>query len=304
MTSVLIAICTCQREALLLRCLESLESMQLPDGLECTVLVVDNDPAAGARESVERQQASSPFPMLFHHEPRRGIPLARNAAIAVFLERDLDRLVFIDDDEWVDPAWLRHLVACGESNGGQSVISGRVCEHFPEGTPDYIGRLYARKSRPSGTRLYTCATNNVSIPRFAMSELGLRFDESVPLAGGTDTLFFQSASEQGVEILYCAEAIVHESIPASRANLRWLSRRKYRVGITDARKKTTMGRSRVGLMVSSTGMLAVELLKSVLATLMLSRYQAGQYWLRACKQLGVICGLMGRQVESYKQIDQ
>src|SRR5690606_40862979 len=57
--------------------------------------------------------------------------------------------------------------------------------------------IFKRKEYRTGQILQTCATNNVIIPVYVTRDLGLRFDETHPLAGGTDTLFFVEACARG-----------------------------------------------------------------------------------------------------------
>jgi glycosyltransferase involved in cell wall biosynthesis len=73
------------------------------------VVVIDND-AAGEGIAICRQRADDyPWPMVFGHEPRRGISFARNRAVAMALARAPDFIAMLDDDEWPDRAWLKAL---------------------------------------------------------------------------------------------------------------------------------------------------------------------------------------------------
>ncbi|HVL02426.1 MAG TPA: glycosyltransferase, partial [Dongiaceae bacterium] len=251
MPSINICICTCKRDKLLVQCLESVGRVEVPQGLHVTVTVVDNDGDRSAEGAVRALTERFPFPLRYVSEPRRGIPLARNRALDETYQLGSDFLAFIDDDEWVRTDWLLRLYEYEQAQGGNIIVSGEVIPELPADTPPEIRGVYKIKTRRTGERIESCATNNVLVPVSMIRNWGLRFDESNPLAGGTDTIFFHEAVLRGAEIRKCAEALVHEAIPASRANLKWLAKRKYRAGITDAWSKQRKGRPRLVILLAA-----------------------------------------------------
>src|SRR2546426_1111000 len=76
-----------------------------PRAVGSTAIIVDNEPPPGNRPGVEAAAATAPFPMLYVHEPRRGISRARNAALAACAGR-CDWIAFTDDDCQPAPDWL------------------------------------------------------------------------------------------------------------------------------------------------------------------------------------------------------
>jgi hypothetical protein len=60
------------------------------------------------------------------------------------------------------------------------------------------------------------------------------FDESMALNGGDDEEFFTRVFTAGFQIVWADNAIVRESIPASRSTVRWLVRRSFRVGTSSS----------------------------------------------------------------------
>lgn len=303
MSAINIAICTCQRAQLLRQCLDSIATILLPADTTVTVTIIDNDSGQSARPVVDALASSFPFVLHYVCEARRGIPCARNRAIEETHALRSDYLVFIDDDEWVRPDWLVQLYGYAQQLGGRVVVSGGVISELPASTPDYIRAAYGNRVYRTGEKLAACATNNVIIPIHVTRDLGLRFDESDPLAGGTDTIFFVEAVAQGVEIRRCAEALVHEAVPESRANLRWLSKRKYRAGITEAWRKQKKGRSKGRILVSAVALSGLETAGALFVTLAGNKKVATRLWLKACKYWGVANGVVGRKVDSYRSID-
>ena len=303
MPTINICICTYQRPKLLTACLQSLKAITIPSGTEVTVMVIDNDQTGSAEAIVNGLIGTFPFDIYYHCEDKRGIPYARNRAVEETHRLGSDYLVFIDDDEWVEPIWLDELYTYCQSQGGNIVVSGGVISELPKGTPEYFYQLFNRVQKPTGTLLNSCATNNVLIPIYLTKNLGLRFDESQPLAGGTDIIFFCEAVKAGVIIKRCAEALVHESVPDNRATLKWLSKRKFRGGFTKTWRRQQSGRSSLSIIYSAGRKLIIELFLVGITFLSGNTKKKNKYWLKACKHLGMLSGIFGLRVDSYKCVD-
>ncbi len=283
---------------MLRRALSSLAAVELPESVEVSVTVVDNDPAGSARPVVQGVEPTFPLPLTYAVESRRGIPFARNRCLDEAQGKGADYLIFIDDDEWVAGDWLQKLYGFAHDAGDRAVVCGSVISLMPASAPDYFSMFFSRKRRRTGERLPYCATNNVLIPMAEVRRLGLRFDENRPFAGGEDVLFFTEANLHGVAIFHCAEAVVYEDVPECRATIRWLSRRKYSVGITLARQKMRAGRSR-GMVLASA---LVQLLTASLVCLLGIAFnrQRSRAWLRACRSAGMACGALGLESQFYR----
>lgn len=298
-----VCILTLQREELLSKCLASFESLEFPPGTSVSITVVDNDEMRASEGLVETFSNKLAMPVFYVCEPIRGIPVARNTAIEFSHKEDFDYMAFIDDDEWVASDWLMRAYSYCQSKGGAVVVSGNVVSEFPSDTPEHIKAVMQRKQRKTGVELSSCATNNVLFPIALTKDLGLRFDVTNPLAGGTDTIFFAEAKLKGVGIYKCAEALVYEKVPRSRATLAWMSRRKFRVGVTESRRRLSRGQGWAKIFVSSFFHIFVKLLAALLAVCTLNQQKRNRAWLKCCKAAGVLGGLVGVEVDSYKTID-
>lgn len=304
MSRINICVCTCHRGELLKVCLDSLAKIRVSDEIDLTVSIVDNDEKRSAETVVNEVKKDFPFPLFYFCESRRGIPCARNRAIDETIAMGSDYLVFIDDDEWVESEWLQMLYGFCKQNGGNVVVSGGVVAELPEGTPPEVAGLFNRRTLGVlGQRLDTCATNNVLVPVGFIKDSGLRFDETVPLAGGTDTIFFKQLTCRGLAILRCPQALVHELIPVSRANMKWLSKRKYRVGITEASKKMMGGRSALSIVFSASFQLALESLKVLMLLMVRQKLSCNQSILKVYRCAGIVSGVVGVRVEAYRTLD-
>jgi len=192
------------------------------------VLVVDNDPEAGARQPVAalaRDHAS----LDYVHEPRPGIAAARNRALAEAGHDDL--LVFLDDDERPGPRWLADLLAVQRDTGAAGVV-GPVVSSFAAPLDPWIaaGRFFDRRRLPTGTVVAVAATNNLLLDLRRVRAAGIGFDERFGLSGGSDTLFTRRLTAAGLPLVWCDEAVVTDVVPAARATRDWVLRRALRSG--------------------------------------------------------------------------
>lgn len=193
---------------------------------QASVLVVDNDPSASARATVNEFTGDR---VTYVVEPAAGIAAARNRAID---ECTTDVLVFIDDDERPTPDWLSLLVDTYVAHPGTLGVLGLVESEFSS-TPDpwiVAGRFFERLCPPTGTEIFTVSTNNLLLDRSLLERESLRFDERFGLTGGSDTLFSREARQRGLSFRFCAEALVLDAVPAERMTRSWALNRTYRMG--------------------------------------------------------------------------
>lgn len=191
---------------------------------EVGVLVVDNDPEAGARELVEG------FPgVRYVHEPDPGIAAARNRALREAGSADL--LVFIDDDERPRPGWLKNLLGVYEMSKPAAVVGPVVSSFYKEPSRWIVeGRVFDRRQLSTGTEIDIAATNNLLLDLEQVRALDLAFDERFGITGGSDTLFTVQLHARGGRMVWCQEAVVTDVVPAERATRGWVLRRSYRSG--------------------------------------------------------------------------
>jgi succinoglycan biosynthesis protein ExoM len=163
-------------------------------------------------------------------EPRRNMASIRNRA--VFESGNPDFVALLDDDEVPTPRWLDELLStCAQFQA--DVVSGPVTPVFSSDAPYWItsGGFFDRPRFETGHLMDKCSTNNVLVRRevFARAQ---HFEETMQLTGVEDTHFFMRVKQAGHKIVWANEALVFESIPSARANLRWILARGYRLGNT------------------------------------------------------------------------
>ena len=218
---VAIGICTAHRPEMLKCCLAALAAQAVPEGVDLTLVIADNEAEPNNRTMVEEFAASCPFPVVYVHEPERGISRARNAVLDACEDR-VDWIAMTDDDCMPEPAWLSEMLAAAKRYGAD-VVRGRHVWVPPEAASFW----YAPPPSPKyaeGQRLDHAGGGNVL---FAGRLAGLlRFDEH--LAHGEDTDYFYRASNRyAARIVYTTRAVVRETIPPHRATLRYQTARAF-----------------------------------------------------------------------------
>jgi succinoglycan biosynthesis protein ExoM len=209
---------------------------------EVVLVVVDNDADGSARPVCEAARAWLRFSLRYALEPRKGIPFARNAALAA--AADADWIAFIDDDELPDPDWLAELLRVQRETGAD-VVTGPVHARFETPPPAWLeeGGFFAPSPRATGTRLDSAYTNNALVRVRTLAESGALFDVRLTRGVGEDSELFSRLAARGTQIVWADAAVVHEKIPAARACARWLIARSYSVGTAT----THVARTREGV---------------------------------------------------------
>lgn len=186
------------------------------------VLVVDNSPEGSARATVEE----APLPVRYAHETTPGISAARNRALDE--SRDSHLLAFLDDDEIPLPGWLSSLLETWRVHRS-TAVAGRVISVFTEGTDPWLiaSGTFRRAQRSTGSRLATAAAGNLLLDLVQVRRLGLRFESSLGLSGGEDTMFTREMVERGGTIVWCNESAAEDHVVPKRLTRDWANQRAF-----------------------------------------------------------------------------
>lgn len=227
MASVDICICTFRRP-FLAETLRSVAQLDVGDA-RVRIIISDNDTTPSARSLVDEIARDFPFPIIYLHSPAANICIARNACLDA---ASGDYLAFIDDDETVSPQWLMALLTRAEQSGADAVL-GPVRAVYNAASPEWMARGDFHSTLPVvvNGKILTGYTCNVLI-RWAKPFSALRFDLALGRTGGEDTDFFYRLTGLGGTIAQAPEALVYEPVPAERAAMGWLVRRRLRSGQT------------------------------------------------------------------------
>lgn len=298
---VVVSVITYRRPEGLSRLLESLRELELQPGVALRTLVVDNDQERSA-EAVCAEFSARGFRRLeYVVEPKKGIPFARNRAVRE-AGGCFEYLAFVDDDERVSRGWLRELLRARERFSAD-VTTGPVLPEFDEQPPAWIlrGRFFERRRYPTGENLSVAFTNNVLVSAKVFREVSFWFDEALANTGGSDGEFFRRVHAAGYKIVWADDAIVHETVPATRASPRWLCQRMYRVGTTLSRERFL--RHSWPLATAITSAAALRWSAYGLAVLPRALYRGKAPWVEGVRHLcyagGLVAGALGFRFDEY-----
>jgi glycosyltransferase involved in cell wall biosynthesis len=237
---IVVCVITLNRPDGLRTALRGLDAQMLPGGGETgditlSLVVIDNDPEGGARAVCDALRPALACRLTYGIEPRRGIPFARNRAVAVARAQGADWIGFIDDDEEPAAGWLAELVRVQASTGAD-VVTGPVVPRFVGSPPAWAekGRFFQRLRHATGARRDRAFTNNVIFRAAVFDRVHPHFDERMALTGGSDSHFSRRVHRAGFRIVWADAAEVFETFPASRVSPAWVYQRAYRIGTTTA----------------------------------------------------------------------
>ncbi len=322
-SSVVVCVCTYKRPDGLRRLLDG-AAAQTFDNLRSEggeaprlgVVIADNEGSAEVRRICETFSTKTGIACVYVHEPRRGISFARNACLE-HLPAGCEFFAFIDDDEVPEPDWLDQLLLAQRKTDAD-VVHGRVVPHFEGEVPQWIagGGFFAVPRRGHGVKLPQiadlapldrAATNNVLVRAEPVRAHAVRFAPAFALSGGSDTLFFRTMHALGCRIVHSANAVVAEHVPASRANLGYLMRVRFKTGNTAARIDAEMAKlaptasagGRVWEAASDIGLGLRRMLKSLLT----GKWQRDRFAigaLRIAYGAGYLTAALGYRHQHYK----
>lgn len=212
---IAVAVPTYRRPDRLERLLEilPLRLAEVPEA-DAHVFVIDNDPE---RSAAEVALADHPgLAITYSPEPTPGIAAARQHALDVAADHDL--LAFIDDDELPRSGWLSALIASWQRTGADAV-AGRVHTTFPTDADPWAlaSGLFRRPLAGEDEPLTAAGAGNLLLDLSKIRAAGLRFDPSLGLFGGEDTLFTRQIVAGGGKIVACPGSIADDELESGRA---------------------------------------------------------------------------------------
>jgi succinoglycan biosynthesis protein ExoM len=229
-----IGLCTFRRASVAdtLRSLAALEPLTHP----VSIVVADNDDTPSAKAAVAAIAFGHGIRVRYVHAPARNISVARNAVLEAARDVGARYLAFLDDDEIASPGWFAALRRRQAETGAAAVV-GPVRAVYRPGAPLWMQRGAVHDIRPEFDRngeVRDGYTSNVLLDLSSPAIRGLGFDPRRGQTGGEDTAFFHALKAAGGSIVFAPDAMVQEGVPDDRATLRWLLRRRYRMGQTHA----------------------------------------------------------------------
>jgi glycosyltransferase involved in cell wall biosynthesis len=221
---ICVCVCTFNRVALLKRLLNELPRQETNEMFTYSLVVADNDRGQSAQQLVLEFDARAPIRAVYCVEPDQNIARARNKALA---HATGDYVAFIDDDEFPATNWLLNLFKTCWVHEADGVL-GPVKPHFEKPPPKWVtnGGFFERPTHETGYRVRAkeARTGNVLLDRRIFEGMGEPFQPQFR-TGGEDVDFFTRMMAQGRVFVWCNEAPVFETVPASRCTRGYLLRR-------------------------------------------------------------------------------
>lgn len=213
--SALIAVITFRRPMELERCLDSIFVSLTRSQVWTDVCIFNNAPeilAGHPRVRVVNVCAG-------------GIASGRNAALSLARESGYNFLIFVDDDEVVDPNWLVELLTTKSRYPDAAAVTGPVQPPASASPDHYLS--FARREHPDGTIVSMAGAGNLLLDLTLIGSL--QFDSRFE-SGGEDTDFTCRLSRAGMSIRWSAAARITEPLDLNRLRLSYQVNRAWRSG--------------------------------------------------------------------------
>jgi GT2 family glycosyltransferase len=222
---VSVVISTCDRAESLTRAIESLQRQQLPPGLTCEVIVVDNNSRDGTSALLHRLVGRAPLELRCVFEPRQGVSHGRNAGIRA---SRAPIVAFTDDDNEVDPQWIATIKRLLDLHPEVAAVGGKILPEWPSAMPGWLDRqhwsplaildygdqpFYSSSSDPR-----VLLTANLAVRRDELDRLG-GFSPDFPRCQDHELLI--RLWRAGGRVLYAPELVVRTRIARERLTRRY-----------------------------------------------------------------------------------
>ena len=251
-----VCVSTFRRNQMLEHLLRKVALQQTSNLFDFSVVVVDNDAAGPARETVVRLRLELGLDISYGIELKRMIPATRNHALRIARGNFIG---IIDDDEFPPQNWLITMYRAIHTFDVDGCL-GPVYPFFERNPPAWLlkGRFCERPVYRTGTLLHwsQTRTGNVLLKKEVFDNHHLCFDEKF-ITGGSDREFFKQAMKAGCRFVAVEEAPVYEIVPPARWEKSYYLKRALVNGFNSHRNSAgeMRGFSRVSMPVKSLGAL-------------------------------------------------
>ncbi len=226
----------------LIRALESVAAQTLTaDEWEC--VVIDNASTDDTPQRFDEFCATHPTLHLRRvYEPQAGVSYARNRG---FEEATGEYLASIDDDERVNPDFLKAYIDFFDSHSDAIVAGGRIIAEYPTGRPDWMSKFTEMPiANPMHFGDTVCHFPKGRVPGGGNMAFRLRearrykgFDVTLgrvgrELIGGEENDLFERMLKGGETIWYVPDAVMWHIIPQRKLSPEYFRKLCRNVGIS------------------------------------------------------------------------
>ena len=238
------------RSSLLRRTITSLLEAPIPQGLEVSIYVVDNNSKDDTHAVVETLQAQTSRCLNYHLEIRQSSSYARNTGITA---GSGELIGFIDDDEEIDPGWYeviyREFQAVEVSYIGGPYYANAGLQLPAWLPPSYRAATGVHDPKPRAIFGHGHTGNlnsgNAVIRRDVFVATGLYSEKlgrsGIGLLAEEDADLYRRIQAAGLHRVFVPELIIYHHVPPERMtkryHRRWAFWRGVSLGVVDREKR-------------------------------------------------------------------
>jgi len=205
--------------------LKSVETLNIPEGTDISVIVVENNSESSSEELISKLAAESRFSIKYYLETKQGISFARNRAVKE--SGFVDFCCFVDDDQEVDAFWLSELLRCQKEFNADGCW-GVNPPVFAQKVKAYVRKFHEPEYYNYGDEVIQAYTNCLLLRKSCLQTMDGPFDLRLNFTGGEDVFLTTSLIRKGFSIRFTPTARAFEIIPEERTTLAYILRRTRR----------------------------------------------------------------------------
>jgi len=224
--------------------LDSILFQELPEQT-FEIIVVDNCPNGRCQRLVNDLNNKLQVEIKYTIEHQRGLSFARNKGVAIAKG---EVIAFLDDDEIASENWLQEITQPYEIDEKIGCVGGKINPVFPANNPPswYSSEIQgffggvdnggeAHEINPKNEYL---GGGNISFKKQLVVDLGM-FDTNLGVRGetsyaGEETALYLKVLKENYKVYYNPKAITYHFIEKERISKKYLYRRAFQNGISDA----------------------------------------------------------------------
>ncbi len=232
---------TYKRSHLLRRTIASLIGAPIPETLEVTIIIIDNNSEDDTEQVVLEIQAQTDRRLVYFRETNQGLSYARNAGIRAGTG---DIIGFIDDDEEIHQDWYK-VIAREFANETTQFIGGPYLPNWAAPAPSWlppgyhavIGVIPPRPRTPMGRGFPGMLMGgNAVIRRSIFAQVGMYSTQlgrsGKGLLSDEDSEFYQRLVAADIQGVCVPELMIYHHISADRLTRKYHRRWCYWRGVS------------------------------------------------------------------------
>jgi len=233
-----IVVCTYNRSESLIKTLESIQKLTMPDHIKWELIIVNNNSSDDTEKIIKEFINDCSCNIKYCFEKAQGLSYARNHGI----EKASGMIIaFTDDDVVVEPDWLRNIFNAFQEHNNLWCVGGKILPVWSMPRPSWLcdKLLSALAMLDLGNEIKvlimpTLWGANMAFRTQVFSIYG-NFDTSLgrtkdKLYVGEETAIIKSLIKDGKRVLYYPFAVVHHAVEMDRINKRYFRKWYFDVG--------------------------------------------------------------------------